>query len=590
YKYGVKKPSSYIEAPTQLYVNTGNSTTPAREIGNAAGDVLYESAIIRLTDETAGARIFYATSSNVKDGDDNWHFDPDKWKYYTDGIKVANIPAADKEDLNNGTYKVTVYAYATMADHSDSGVYTKTYIVIKDDSDRGGIVSDSDWAEYLALGRPDSVWVAGVDPDGYIYTGAGITFVSGVDDGNAATHNIRVYDGKKLLTLSKDYTLSYRNNINAYTLIQGDTGFNVSKAPSIVITCRGNFSGSHTKTFKINPQDLSSANTTVVTPVITLVERKNNRGVSQIQKPGNTIRYLLPTNKTVTLRAGSDYILEYANAAADGDFAKARDLAYTVNVHGAYDPVKGVGNYKGDNSYDVYIIASLTYTVTGNVYDSHDANYEIAPKTISVKSGRLELTGIKASDEAEALAILTDEKTKETAEQKDYVYYLENNKNIGTARITFIGNEDKGYAGKVTKTYAITGTNFTKASFNSGLAASYQYTGTDIKPLIPERIEAVDENPAIEASVRYQKSRTEIVSLKGIEENAYALLTDENEKRSYDYTYRYEGDTVNIGTVKIVMTGINGYTGSVTRNYKITGITISAANITVKSVADKYYS
>ena len=49
-------------------------------------------------------------------------------------------------------------------------------------------------------GIPDGIWMAGLQADGYTYTG------------KAVTPSFMVYDGRKLLTEKKDYTVSYKNN------------------------------------------------------------------------------------------------------------------------------------------------------------------------------------------------------------------------------------------------------------------------------------------------------------------------------------------------------------------------------------------
>ncbi len=42
---------------------------------------------------------------------------------------------------------------------------------------------------------------------------------------------IYVYDGLDLLTQSVDYTVTYKNNVKAYTIKEGEEGFSAKKAP-----------------------------------------------------------------------------------------------------------------------------------------------------------------------------------------------------------------------------------------------------------------------------------------------------------------------------------------------------------------------
>ncbi len=71
-----------------------------------------------------------------------------------------------------------------------------------------------------------------------------------VYNGQKITQNLRVYHGETLLKEKTDYTLSYKNNINA-------AEWNTAKAPSVTITLKGQYSGSVTLYYTIKRLDIN---------------------------------------------------------------------------------------------------------------------------------------------------------------------------------------------------------------------------------------------------------------------------------------------------------------------------------------------
>ena len=88
--------------------------------------------------------------------------------------------------------------------------------------------------------RGEGIYVEGLDEAGYPYTGSEIKPA------------IRIYDSGTLLVENRDYTLEYRNNIDAAS--KRDT-----YPPTIVIKGEGKYSGTVTLRFTINPADISKA-------------------------------------------------------------------------------------------------------------------------------------------------------------------------------------------------------------------------------------------------------------------------------------------------------------------------------------------
>ncbi len=86
---------------------------------------------------------------------------------------------------------------------------------------------------------PRGIWITGLKS--YYYTG------------EEKTQDLHVYLGQKALTEGEDYTITYRNNTDAYMLKPGDKGFRAVKAPQAVVTLRRGYAGSKAFYFRIAP-------------------------------------------------------------------------------------------------------------------------------------------------------------------------------------------------------------------------------------------------------------------------------------------------------------------------------------------------
>ena len=132
--------------------------------------------------------------------------------------------------------------------------------------------------------------------------------VSGVANqsytGKALTPKPTVKVGSTTLREGTDYTLSYKNNVNAGTA-------------SVIVTGKGNYTGAVTKTFTIAKRSISGATVSVATQTYT--------GKALTPKP--TVKV-----GSTTLKEGTDYTLSYKN---------------NTNVGTATVTMTGKGNYTG---------------------------------------------------------------------------------------------------------------------------------------------------------------------------------------------------------------------------------------------------
>ena len=186
----------------------------------------------------------------------------------------------------------------------------------------------------------------------------------------------------------RDYTLSYMNNKNAGTA-------------SVVISGKGKFTGSTTKTFKIKPKSITSA-------TVTGIVAKDYTGSAVTQKP--TVKV-----GGVVLQAGTDYTLSYKN---------------NVNPGTATVTITGKGNYTGS--------LSRTFKIQG---------YSMSGCTVTgIKTVQFSLTPV-----AQNPVVKYD--GKKLKKGTDYTLSYKNNTAVGTATVIITGKG--GYTGSISRDYTI---------------------------------------------------------------------------------------------------------------------------------------
>ncbi|MBD5503838.1 MAG: hypothetical protein HDR09_08880 [Lachnospiraceae bacterium] len=193
------------------------------------------------------------------------------------------------------------------------------------------------------------IWVAGFkrESEDFVYTGQKIT------------QDIRVYYKDTLLTEKTDYTLSYKNNINA-------ADYNTAKAPSVTINLKGQYSGSVTLYYTIKPSNIND-----IDIYNSAKEAADGTGDEVNHSPGyeQTINYSknlkIPSPVLMfgkkKLAANKDFVCDYtilseklaeeSGQSADyrkGDSYKPGEIYnYTVN---------GIGNFAGSFQMQLVIL------------------------------------------------------------------------------------------------------------------------------------------------------------------------------------------------------------------------------------------
>ena len=195
-------------------------------------------------------------------------------------------------------------------------------------------------------------------------------------DGAEKKPKITVKNGKKQLTANTDYTVSYKNNINAGTA-------------SVTITGKGSYSGSQTKNFTITPADLTK------TKISLSASSFIYDGAEK--KPAITIK---AGKKQLTLN--KDYTISYKN---------------NTNVGTASVTVTGKGNYTGTIS----------------------KSFTIAATNLSTADVKLSAASFTYNGKAITPSVTVTCNGKVLTNGTDYSVAYTNNINAGTARVTITG-------------------------------------------------------------------------------------------------------------------------------------------------------
>ena len=195
-------------------------------------------------------------------------------------------------------------------------------------------------------------------------------------DGAKKKPKITVKNGKKQLTANTDYTVSYKNNINA-------------GRASVTVTGKGSYSGSQTKNFTITPADLTKA--TISLSASSFIYDGAEK------KPAITIK---TGKKQLTLN--KDYTISYKN---------------NTNVGTASVTVTGKGNYTGTIS----------------------KSFTIAAINLSTADVKLSAASFAYNGKAITPSVTVTCNNKILTNGTDYSVAYTNNINAGTSRVTITG-------------------------------------------------------------------------------------------------------------------------------------------------------
>jgi hypothetical protein len=362
---------------------------------------------------------------------------------------------------------------------------------------------------------PDGIWAAGIEDSAYT--------------GGKVTQSFRLYDGKKLLKEKTDYTVSIKNNQNAYTYTDADyaafekalstTGkrtkvgtFDPKKAPQVVIKMKGNYSGTQTVYFQIRQADITGEDFETYSLAATYTGKKQTP-VPVLTWQGKALKY------------GTDfYVPEYEKVKKDKSaFTEAK--TYELKL-------VGKNNFTGE----------IPITLTISADTKQIAMSKVAVKGISAQ----EWAGEQIKPSGFTVSYLKDVLSQAvTGENGDYTVSFGKNTAVGTGTVILTGTgkdvdgDGYSYIGTKVVSFKITGTPMSKVTVN-GVDASYSYTGSAVEP------KAV-------LSVNSSFSTSSGTLVEGVH-----------------YTVSYQKN-LDAGTATILFTGLEsgGYTGTRKQTFKI---------------------
>lgn len=448
---------------------------------------------------------------------------------YKDAIVAGKAADAGKQ--------INVKAIAVKDNYTDS-IETSFRGKLTDDSAEWGEIEAADRTAFASADEVTPyLWVAGV-PTEVDYKGSAITF---------AQEDVRVYYNKKKLVYNQDYSISYRNNVNATT---------ADNPATVVITGKGDYTGTISKTFTIKPFVIGTEGTPasgVSAPRITV----NYTGGVLKSNPVVTCEV---DGKIITLRNGTDYTTVWTGT----------DSKITSGID-AYDASAFKGNSGADTDYTIKLEGKGNYTGKLNVTETITAKGKVLMSKVTVKAiPNMPYTG-NASEPV--LEVLDGKEVLELG--KDYTVDYKNNVNVGKATVTISAIEgiDKKYVGeKVVNFNIVNSMAIGSAVYDAKVTAARDYTG--------ELLLNVEDGTGY---LTYGG-----IALNGKEKDTLSL--SDKLTGAYDYTYEYSVGGVTITnkdrrenpalaelltksgtTVTVTFEGVEaaGFTGKIAKTYKI---------------------
>ncbi len=548
--------------PVTISIIGGNvKASSSGEITDADSEKVYPVRVDLLTLRGRAALIGDASvqTCNRKTGEtETISYDLSKACTMKDGYLYMYLPADTQDTVTRLVLGTTVYE-ATVKELGYDGTEVNEF-TLKSDADGNTDLGDVPVEDIPEEGGiPDGIWMAGLQADGYTYTG------------KAVTPSFRVYDGRKLLTEKKDYTVSYKNNINAASAADG------KKAPTITVKSTGNYKGTATSTFTINPASLSENEQRFQADDLYLAvpAGKNPKGIKAVP---------VVTDNGKKLAENKDYTVNHVTL---NEQNKENKNANSYVNPGKYTvEIVGKGNYTGslqiavtltDVANEQILMSKVTVakvpdvTYDADVCEGSDAKGMTPALTVTYGSGKNKVTLYKEGDVNAAGEPVS-------AENADYTVTWLNNKQVGTATAILTGTgkiEEDGtvsgqYFGEKRITFKIKG-----AALSANMVTwadgsknvSVVYSGEEQKP---------------EVRVSLQKK---VKGADGKTVTEVTVLSEYNAGTGVgDYTVSYLKN-VDAGTATAVITGTGGYTGTVKKTFKITQADLAAADTEAKIAA-----
>lgn len=341
----------------------------------------------------------------------------------------------------------------------------------------------------------DEVWIAGFqrESDEMVYTG------------NQVKQDLRIYHKGTLLKEKTDYTLTYRNNVNA-------AAYNSAKAPSVTITMKGQYTGSRILYYTILPKTIEEG----ITSEEQIVYYAKN---IKIPVP---VLYFGSKKLTVNKDFTCDYTSLPDNYTKGDSYEYGRTYEYQVN---------GQGNYTGS------LIIRLSMLMS--------QNQDFGKSSVTLDKKQYVYSGTALT--TEDVQVLSVKIGKTVLDDTLYEYTV-TAEGPGKGCVEVYPSEagkEAGFRGKKKITFNVVADRNIKKAIRTD---QWQ------ESIIYSRAEAAGQGGICQknANILCYPSENE----------------SENLVEGTDYTVRYSGNT-KCGTATAVFTGIGRYAGTLKLTYKI---------------------
>ena len=226
-------------------------------------------------------------------------------------------------------------------------------------------VEDNDIPEDRII--PNGIWIAGIKDMTYT--------------GKSLKPSIRVYDGTTRLNYKTDYTIKYKNNKNIYSIVDPNnlTILDKKKAPQILITMKGNYSGKETVFFSIHESGYNNETENEETysiggDKIRITDNAGNPVLSAYYNKSGAKPSIRVMYESTVLKEGKDYTLKYS---ANTTYP-AKKASVTIT---------GIGNYTNKKTIPITITqrpfsegAGITVVATDKVEGKKAGQYTTTVK------------------------------------------------------------------------------------------------------------------------------------------------------------------------------------------------------------------
>ena len=552
--YGVAFDSPKLKNPHNLTVTL--SCKAENSPSAAESDVATIDSEGTLTILKAGRVYVYATT----EGNANYEAQTEHYVLNIDKTSLNNVTIADIADK---TFTGSAIEPAVTVTLNGEDVSTDDYSVsyinninVSTDANKATItLTAKSTSEHFTEGTTKTATfniVAKSITDDMIQAIADQTY----SFGNAITPTVTVKDGETTLTLATtaddtgDYSVAYSNNTNAAKSTD-------ETAPTVTITGKGNYTGTASKTFTINPMAVATATISLSDATLTYNGAAQHPTISSIEgnnSEGSTLEF-----------TSSDYTISY----------EQNDNTLTA------DDVKNAGGY------------TLVAIFGGNYSGTATTTFNIAAKDLSDAATIATIpdqtyTGNEIKPEPAVSIVLIDGNDATTLTKgTDFDYSYANNINASeqaevqpTVTITGKGN----YTGSASQTFSITNATMTVTA--TGYNGTYDGNTHGITVTAPEgatvKYGTKKGTYDLDASPTYTDAGSYMVHYQVVKTN-YATIADsakvEITKATPSITFDEESYTATYGaefTAPTASTNPEGLTVTAT----------SSSNTQVAAVAD----